>query len=164
MKLLAIDPGPKESALLAYDLDTGIPNWWTKAPNAEILDLIPRTPAGYCGRLAIETVASYGMSVGADVFTTCEWQGRFIERWNSHGLPEPRRVKRLEVKMAVCHNSRANDSNIRQALIDMYGGKDRAIGRKASPGPLYGLSKDGWAALGVAITAAADLRDAREAA
>ena len=45
------------------------------------------------------------------------------------------------------------DANIRQALIDRYGpGKDRAIGRKLSPGPLYGLSGDCWSALAVAVT------------
>jgi hypothetical protein len=43
---------------------------------------------------------------------------------------------------------------VRQALIDKFGpGKELAIGKKASQGPLYGLTGDFWAALGVAVTA-----------
>lgn len=38
------------------------------------------------------------------------------------------------------------------ALIDRFGGKDAAIGRKATPGPLYGITKDLWSALAIAIT------------
>lgn len=155
MKLLAIDPGPEQSALLAYDLDTGLPAWWAKLPNGEALELLPRTPGGYCGRLAVEWIRSYGMSVGQEVFETCVWMGRFVERWAAEGLPEPHRIPRLAVKSHVCHSGKATDANIRQALIDRYGpGKDRAIGLKASPGPLYGLAKDGWSALAVAVTVA----------
>ena len=47
---------------------------------------------------------------------------------------------------------RAKDSNIRQALLDLYGGdKRKAIGIKAEPGPLYGIKSHMWAALGVAV-------------
>jgi len=48
---------------------------------------------------------------------------------------------------------RAKDANIRQALIDRYGpGKDKAIGQKKTPGPLYGFKSHEWAALAVAVT------------
>ncbi|MBV8782506.1 MAG: hypothetical protein JO353_14005, partial [Phycisphaerae bacterium] len=48
---------------------------------------------------------------------------------------------------------RAKDGNIRQALIDRFGPtKERAIGKKKSPGPLYGMSGDCWSALAVAVT------------
>jgi hypothetical protein len=83
----------------------------------------------------------------------------FIERWRA-GAPhrlrhsEVRRVYRRDVKLHLCNSMKANDSNIRAALIDRYGpGKDKAVGLKASPGPLYGLTGDCLAALGVAITA-----------
>ena len=58
------------------------------------------------------------------------------------------------VKSHLCHSAKANDSNIRQALIDRWGGDQVAIGRKKAPGPLYGFSGDMWAALAVAVTAA----------
>jgi hypothetical protein len=70
------------------------------------------------------------------------------------------RIYRADVKLHLCNSHRAKDKNVRQALIDLYGPtKEAAIGRKASPGPLYGLAGDGWAALGVAVTAAAKYRD-----
>ena len=58
----------------------------------------------------------------------------------------------MEVKMNLCHSAKANDADIRQALIDRFGpGKQKAIGLKGSPGPLYGVSKHCWAALALAV-------------
>jgi len=54
--------------------------------------------------------------------------------------------------MHICGSARAKDQNIRQALIDRYGGKETAIGKKQNPGPLYGIKADEWQALGLAIT------------
>jgi hypothetical protein len=154
VKLLAIDPGPTESAFVLYDAERRVPTWWEKAPNDALLGVInPKVEADY---LAVEMVASYGMAVGAEVFDTCVWVGRFIQAWvNAHPGAKGRLVYRREVKLHLCADSRAKDANIRQALIDRYGpGKERAVGLKASPGPLYGMTGDCWAALGVAITAA----------
>lgn len=163
MRLLAIDPGPELSALVTYDTTTGLPVQWRKYDNSDMLERLDIT---HCDQLAIEMVASYGMAVGATVFETCVWAGRFIERWlvdigsrcrltPDVRRPEPRRVYRKDVKLHLCGVTRAKDTNIRQALIDRYGpGKERAVGLKASPGPLYGMKADCWAALAVAITAA----------
>jgi hypothetical protein len=150
-RLLAIDPGDVESALLVYDTETRAPRWWAKVPNAQALELISK----HLDMLAVEMIASYGMPVGKTTFETCLWIGRFIERWEIQTGRPWLLVYRLDVKMHLCGNSRAKDANIRQALIDRYGpGRAAAIGRKATPGPLYGMSGDGWAALGVAVTAA----------
>ena len=46
----------------------------------------------------------------------------------------------------------AAGARTRHALIDRFGGKDAAIGRKAAPGPLYGISRDMWSALAIAVT------------
>ena len=57
--------------------------------------------------------------------------------------------------MHLCGSAKAKDSNIRQAIIDRYGGDPkRCIGTKKAPGPLYGISADQWAALALALTAA----------
>jgi hypothetical protein len=96
----------------------------------------------------IEKVESYGMAVGAEVFDTVLWAGRFAEA--AHRVPVvmlPRRA----VKLALCGDSRAKDANIRQALLDRFGGS-AAIGRKAAPGPLYGIARDVWSALAIAVT------------
>ena len=58
--------------------------------------------------------------------------------------------------MYLCNSMRAKDSNIRQAILDRYpttgGGKCPQVGTKKEPGPLYGVSKDVWAAIGVGLT------------
>ena len=98
--------------------------------------------------IVIEKVESYGMAVGAEVFDTVWWAGRFAEA--ACRVPVvmfPRRA----VKLALCGDSRAKDANILQALIDRFGGSG-AIGRKAAPGPLYGISRDVWSALAIAVT------------
>jgi hypothetical protein len=153
MRLLAIDPGNLESALLVYETDTGQPQEWVKCPNEEALELVATWEAE---AMAVEMIASYGMAVGASVFATCVWIGRFVERWNveARARTEPELVFRSEAKMHLCRSIRAKDANIRQALIDRYGGKQQAIGLKATPGPLYGLSGDCWSALAVAVTVA----------
>jgi hypothetical protein len=99
--------------------------------------------------LVIEMIASYGMSVGAEVFETCFYIGRFFQT----SIVPAHRLFRSEIKMHLCGNMRAKDANIRQALIDRFGpGKDRAVGTKANPGPLYGVKADVWAALALAVT------------
>lgn len=158
MNLLAIDPGNEESALLVYDVDTKLPVIWEKMPNSAARRMFDQYAyTRNCNKLAIEMIASYGMPVGASVFETCVWVGRFIERWEEQPI-ETRLpanfIYRREVKLHLCNSSKAKDANVRQALIDRYGGKEKAIGKKANPGVLYGMKADCWAALGVAITAA----------
>jgi hypothetical protein len=149
--LLAIDPGPTESAYVFYEPETKEPTRWGKGENHGVLGVVRQNDARFC---AIEMVASYGMAVGAEVFETCVWVGRFMQEWAPDPeWDEPRLIYRREVKLHLCGDLRAKDANIRQAIIDRYGGKERAIGRKATPGPLYGMTSDCWAALGVAITA-----------
>lgn len=152
--LLAIDPGPVESAYVVFDVASCSPLRWQKVPNEKLRAEIRITR---CDRLAVEMIASYGMPVGAEVFETCVWIGRLVELWvgRTGAWFPPEMVFRREVSLHLCGSARAKDPNVRQALIDRYGpGKDLAIGKKASPGVLYGMSGDCWAALGVAVTAA----------
>jgi len=149
MRLLAIDPGPEHSGFVLYDGEK--PVEFGKPVNDMILGLIDTLDAH---ALAIEMIASYGMPVGRETFETCVWIGRFWERWLRGEVRPARLVYRREVKLHLCDSPRAKDANVRQALIDRYGGKEKAIGKKATPGPLHGVSGDVWAALGVAVTVA----------
>ncbi len=152
--MLAIDPGPEQSAWVEYR--DGRPVAFAIEPNAAVLERVAEVHAE---RLAVEMIASYGMAVGADVFETAVWSGRFIQCWVSFGAlgggeDTVRRVYRKDVKLHLCGSARAQDKNVRQALIDRFGpGKARAIGLKASQGPLYGVSSHVWSALAVAVTA-----------
>lgn len=142
MILLAIDPGTHESG-------------WVRMLDGQIIaagvignsELVEQLKTDDADTLAIEMVASYGMPVGAEVFETVRWIGRFQQAFRD---PDAVRfVTRAEVKMHLCHSMRAKDANIRQALIDKLG----SPGSKAAPGPTYGIRSHAWAALAVAVTA-----------
>jgi hypothetical protein len=142
--ILAIDPGTSQSAWLRYDGSR--PRGFGITAN-DVLVRALRT-GGLPDVVVIEKIESYGMAVGAEVFDTVLWAGRFAEAAHrARVVMLPRRT----VKLALCADSRAKDANIRQALIDRFGGS-AAIGRKATPGPLYGITRDVWSALAIAVT------------
>lgn len=147
MLILAIDPGNKISGYVVFDgqkvVDTGV------IDNEAMLLIVDTCASGYTDTCAIEMIQSMGMAVGKEVFHTCVWIGRFIERWHQRNAKEVSLIHRNEVKMHVCLTPRAKDANIRQALIDRYG----APGTKKDPGPTYGVKSHAWQALGVAATA-----------
>jgi hypothetical protein len=141
--ILAIDPGPCESAyVLLRKKDLSIASFG-KLGNADMLDIIQDK---YYKHIAIEMVASYGMAVGVEVFETVFWIGRFWEA-TPEGIPI-KKIYRKDEKMNLCHSMKANDSNIRQALIDRFG----SVGTKKAPGWFYGVSKDVWSAIAVGVT------------
>jgi len=148
MPILAIDPGNIESAyvLATDDLSKVISK--DKLPNEEIRETLFNIFESVGSvKVAIEMIASYGMPVGETVFQTCLWIGRFIEIVETYGL-EATLIYRKDEKMCLCHSMKAKDSNIRQALIDMFG----VVGTKSNPGYFYGFKKDIWAAMAVAVT------------
>jgi hypothetical protein len=136
-----IDPGPEESALVLFD-GQRVVNAVYQANEFVLAELIRL--AGAC-LLVIEKIASFGMPVGAEVFETVYWSGRFAQ---AYGVEHVERITRIDVKMHLCHSPRAKDANIRQALIDRFG----KVGTKKNPGPLYGISGDLLSALAVAVT------------
>lgn len=142
--LLAIDPGTTHSGWVIMR-DGQVWNSGVFA-NDEVLEMIQVTPVP----IAIEMIASYGMAVGKEVFETCVWIGRFVQ---AAGADRVRLVYRKDVKLHLCGSPRAKDANIRQALIDRWGGKAEAVGTVKKSGPLYGVKSHAWAALGVAVTA-----------
>jgi hypothetical protein len=139
--LIAIDPGPTESGVVKFESPTG-PFVAAKLPNDQLLKYLSGKREM---RLAIETMTSTGMAVGAETFKTCIWIGRFLER---HGGPH-RLIKRGEVKLHLCGTMQARDPNIRQALVDRFGDK----GTKKAPGKLYGFHSDLYSALAIGLTA-----------
>lgn len=150
--ILAIDPGNRQSAYVVMDKDLR-PLEFEKVENEELLARIPQLLDRYGDfSLAIEMVASYGMPVGASVFETCVWIGRFWQACSA--FSRKALVYRMDEKLNLCHDSRAKDANIRQALIDRFapntpnGGK----GTKKAPGWFYGFSADVWQAYAVGVT------------
>lgn len=140
--ILAIDPGNEESAYCLIDEKTYKPIEFGKVGNP--LMLIKMNELKY-NKIIIEMIASYGMPVGASVFETCVWIGRFIQ---NRKCPDYEYIYRKEEKMNLCNSMKAKDSNIRQALIDRFG----EVGTKKNPGWFYGFKKDIWAAYAVGVT------------
>jgi len=141
MKIIALDPGTTQSAFVVWDGDLIIAKGIEKN---EVLNSRLRDWGGLMFPMVIEQIRCYGMPIGQTTLDTVFWSGRFWESWKGdrHLMP------RLEVKKHLCHNGSAKDSNIRQALIDRFG----PPGVKKEPGLLYGVKKDIWAAMAVAVT------------
>ena len=97
--------------------------------------------------VVIEMVASYGMAVGAEVFETCTFIGRFMALAKTWGKTVSRIMRRDE-KLCLCGVANAKDANIMHALMDRFGTK----GTRKSPGWFYGFSGDMWSAYAVAVT------------
>jgi len=144
--ILAIDPGPEQSAYAEWSpkrqtfYDRGIRN------NVELLKTIETLAKtcelDYC--LVIEMVACYGMPVGKEIFETVLWIGQFKHAWGKRPFAF---AYRKDIRIHHCNSMKAKDSNIRQALIDRFG----KPGTKKQPGKLYGVSKDIWSAVAIAV-------------
>lgn len=159
MRVLAIDPGPTESGWCVVDSETCEPVHFGKTPNVHLrTSLVAADYDVEADHVAIEMVASYGMSVGKEVFETCVWIGRFAEavRCNWYPNSEPALVYRRDVKLHHCGQTKATDSNIAQALKDRFapGQPNHGKGTKAAPGFFYGFRADIWQAYALTVLAA----------
>ena len=146
--IFAIDPGSEESAWVLWDgkfiLGKSIEDNESLLSKIHNL-MIPVVP----NILAIEEVRNtYGMPAGISLCKTIFWTGRFYEAWKST-IPNSQiiLIPRIDVKMHLCKTARARDANVRQVLIDRFG----KPGRKNNPGILYGVKKDMWQALALAV-------------
>ena len=177
MKFLSIDAGTNESACVLMkddSVDVMKLEYHAILPNDAMLRIIEE----HYSIVVIEDVTHMGMPVGRDVFETVKWSGRFHQvAYDKGGLVEY--IPRTRIKINLCGSVRAKDPHIRQALIDRYGGDQKAIGGKkcrdckgkkwrgrnhdpcetcketgylTPVGPLHGVSSHVWSALAVAVT------------
>ena len=145
--IFAIDPGPTHSGWV------WLSNGKVKYSGIDLNDEILVSIKDWDDPLAIETITSYGMPVGKEVFESCVWIGRFQQAYKY-----PDKVKlipRREVKTWLCGTPAAKDANVRAALLELFpgtgGGSTPQVGTKGKPGPLYGISGDKWSALALAV-------------
>lgn len=144
----AVDPGYKESALVVWSGERVVEH--ALLPNAEVLWRLSRAPLTSTNMLVLEQMAFYSSShVGAEVFESVFWSGRFLQVW----LPRPwDRLVRSKVRGHL-GAGKGGDAAVRQALISRFGPyKEQAVGTKAAPGVFYGLKADEWQALALAVT------------
>lgn len=143
MRILAIDPGPQQSAFVCWDTKThdffgprmGLDFWesWTAAKiDPEVI-----------GLLAIEFPQSYGITAGLSVFSTCFEAGKICQLLNGNHLftGVTKLFGRPSIKGQIGGRS---DSEVNASLRMRFG--DAKKGCK-----LEGVKKDIWAALALAV-------------
>lgn len=152
---VAIDPGSAQSAIVVYcPRDRAVLRHHLE-PNAEAFQRVANLRALYPEAVAVcELTRPYalhgpkGAFFPAQVQDATLWAGRFWGAWGGDGW---HLLDRRAVKLALLGRQSGGDSDVRDAILDRFGGRVTAVGRKAQPGPLYGISRDEWAALAVAL-------------
>lgn len=158
--LLALDPGSEKTGVVLMDPDTWVISAHAILPNPELLLMIQGGAYG-ASHLVIEEVRSYGNIVGRTIFQTVFWSGRFAQAFESMGVGRWSMMQRQLVYRSLLARPTGTDAMVSCAVRDLYaerfagrlgGGKVPVKGKKASPGPLYGVKADEWQALALALT------------
>lgn len=152
-RIIGIDPGNKESGYAVIEMPDFKLVEFRKLPNENLLRMLKGLGCWVADKIAIEMVGCYGMPVGKDIFETCVWIGRFEQVLRDGGY-DINYIYRKDEKMCLCESMKAKDSNIRQSLINRYAKHDFKNGKgvKKNPDVFYGVSKDVWQAIAVAVT------------
>lgn len=128
-RLLALDPGTTNSGYALLDGAELVASDWKS--NAQVRHVVRTVhQARQADRIVIEDVSNYGKAVGRDVFDTLKWAGRFAESarvFLDRETPVTW-IERPAVKVALCGDRKAKDTNVRQAVIDRFGGDRLALG------------------------------------
>jgi hypothetical protein len=137
IRVIGIDPGPVESALVEWDGEKVLSA--RDVNNEEVLQVLEKCDCP----IAIERLRGFGLTVGNEVLDTVEWVGRFFQA----AKPDCYLIDRKTIVHSLCSTSRAGDKEIRQALIYRIGEQ----GTKKNPGPLFGVTGHKLPALAVAV-------------
>lgn len=152
MRVVAIDPGYKQSAVVVFD-GTSVQVHFVdnnEAIREWLFDYKQDLQGAPC-TLVIEQMQMFrsAFGVGVEVFDSVRWSGRFQEIWYPRVTHMLLRAKVRGHLSAI----KGGDAAVRQGLIVRFGGyKDVAIGKKKTPGPLYGVTSHEWSALALAVT------------
>ena len=127
LRILAIDPGPVQSGVCVYERESrkieecGIyANAYLRLRMAGLL-----MQGEYEADVMVaEYMRPRGMPTAQAEMDAMFELGRIRQCWTGEFVP----LSRSQVKMAICGKVTATDSNIRRALIDLWGG-DAAIKR-----------------------------------
>ena len=147
--LIGIDPGPTTSGLVVYQLEAdGSGRVIRSQKDATLGDLRGVLDLVQGAEVVFERTQAGPPSTS--VVKTTEVVGRLMEACEARGLPWTAYYRRQVLQALGCARQGNKDALVRAACIELHGGhKQAAIGKKASPGPLYGVSSHAWQALGV---------------
>lgn len=136
--VIGIDPGTKQSAYVAWDGEfiTDV----ATVPNLQVLKYLRTVPAEAC--VVIENIEPYGAVVGREVFETCVWVGRFLQR--ARDVIGPHQVSRLPRRAVKKHlKVSGGDKEVKAALVRML---------ERNPIEWNDLRSHQFAALAIAVT------------
>lgn len=188
-RILGLDPGSDKTGWCAVRTEGGIEI--VGSGHIDNWDLLKglHDPPFRSDQLVIEGVQWYGpdMHAGQVVFDTCEWIGMFHREWLTQD-PDDLHYDKIypkDIKLVLCGmSSKVKKKQIRQRLIDRFGGAAAIGGLKCStckgkgwygagrptcpncegrkydipPGPLHAVTTHAWSAL-AAIVAWCDQRN-----
>jgi hypothetical protein len=143
-KIIGIDPGTNDGAYVVWDIASHRVLDHKILPNADLLNFL-RDWTEPDVTVCCETIMSYGQRVGVETFETCFFIGRVIEICFLKDIPF-HALRRKDVIMVHCASNKANDADVRRAMIAYVG----ETGNKKKPGPTYGISSHAWSALAIA--------------
>ena len=156
MIVLGIDPGPETHGVVLYDV--GERRVYLAGSRIHSADL-PELLANDLDRIravVIERPAAMGpMGAGkvGHMLDTAWAAGELAAVCRGLGFPVHTMTRREVLRgLGVLSGSGSSDARVRAACIADHGGTQAAaVGRKASPGPLYGVSSHAWQALGLVL-------------
>lgn len=148
MIILAIDPGPNDSAFVRWDtvdekvLESG------HVLNNELLRVL-RT-LGSTDVVAIEDPQAQRRPASDDFIKTCKWTGIFQEAaaGRLHDGCGLKLIPYREISAHFCGIVNAKEKFVKEALLKRFGDP----GTKKNPGKLYGITGHKMSALAVAVT------------
>lgn len=151
--IFAIDPGPRQSGYCLWDAHTGILESG-KVDNAEILKKLFDKCLNI-EKVLIEKITLY-QRASQDIHDTILWCGRFVQRLEQIGFDNYQLVTRTDVKKTLLSElptKERNDSTIKAYLKDRFapGVSNHGKGTKKEPGYFYGVAKDAWQAIALAV-------------
>ena len=162
MIVLGIDPGPETHGAVLYDSELRRVLWSAKA--IESIDLEQKL-SGHDPRLLADSfcivierpsaMGALGVGIVGHMLDTAWVAGRLAGVLGEVHALKIKTMTRREVlrHLGVLSGKGSSDSRVRAACIADHEtpGGPPAVGRKATPGPLYGVSSHGWQALGLVL-------------
>ena len=156
MIVLGIDPGPETHGAVVYDTQERCAVWAEgRITSAGLRDVLAHD-LDKITAVVIERPAAMGpMGAGkvGHMLDTAWTGGALAREWQGYGYPVHTMTRREVLRgLGVLSGSGSSDARVRAACIADHGGTQAAaVGRKASPGPLYGVSSHAWQALGLVL-------------
>lgn len=150
MNIISLDVGTTQSGFCIGNSETCEPKYFGKIDNEELVKIVKSFDYDV---LVYEEFQSYGTQMGISTITSITWNGRFIQIAKDRGK-QVFPVYRREVKMNLCNSVKANDANVRSALISRFAKFDfkNGKGTKEHKDWFFGFKADIWSSYGIFIT------------